>query len=712
MRIALILCLSFSSVLAQEDSLGSFELQETIISATRTKRNAFEIGRSVTVLDAQRAGVILSPGEWLTRQAGIYTLGAAQTPGSLQTLQLRGAANHQTAVVIDGIRISDPTSPDNALDLTELTLAGADRIEIVRGAHGTMFGSSAVGGLVNFISRIPERPGFHGNLQFNGGLLGNGAYDHSQHLNLSVRNNMGLFIQGDAMLRNVNGLDATLDTVRTPGAFKKLDRDGMSQADIAGKLGFRNEDWKIVSSWRTIRTDSDIDDGAYRNDENYDVRLRRSIGNWSMERSVGESTWMMGLGYSTFERRAIDDSSQVASDGSTDQSYSDSRYEGTLIQAEGQITRHGRGYEGVAGAGWTRETMTSRVSYVNTFFSFSSVSDLDTLNLQADMVHAFARGDLNGTLIADSWVKWNLGLGIRWNRHDRYGVNWTYEVNPSYRLHPTVLAYASWTTGFTAPSLYRLYAPESYYTSNITRGHRQLSPERSTAWEVGIKQKRERIEWSASLYRSVVRDFIEYVYLWDGALAIGDLGTDWMRDDYRGDTYLNVGRQTVEGLEVSATVRPIPDLSLHMNGSFLRSRLRYDPSDIDLSKTQGHHVQLFSNGEFLDADITSKKPVRKPSTANAAVQYRVHPRLQCGITGRYVGRRYDVYYNPALGPFGALDTRSMKAYATADAMASVEIREQLTADVRVHNLLDNRASEIRGYRSVGRSVLVSIRYGW
>lgn len=713
MRIWIAVCLFIPTLAAQEDSLGSFELRETVISATRTRKNPFEIGRSVTLIGSNQRGFAISTGEWLTRQTGVYTLGAGQTPGSLQTLQIRGAANHQTSVLIDGFRLADPTSPDNALDLTEITLSDLDRIEIVRGAHGTMYGSSAVGGVVHLISRIPERTGFHGNVRLHGGILGNGAYDHSQYLNLGARTEHGIFIQSDLMLRNVNGLNATIDTVRTPGAFKKLDRDGMTQSDLSGKVGFHNDEWKIVSAWRMIRTNSDIDDGAYRNDENYDVGLRRFLGQLSIEKSLGtKSDVTMTAGYSTFRRRAVDDSSQIAFDGSTDQSYSDGRYEGTSIQSEGQFTRRGRGYEGVAGVGWNRETMSSRFYYLHTAYQFSILSDLDTLDLQADVVHAFAHGDFNGTLIADHLLEWNLGLGIRWNRHDRYGVNWTYEVNPSYRLHPTTLVYASWTTGFTTPSLYRLYAPDKYYTSAITRGNIQLKPERSVTLESGVKQKLDRVEWSAAVYQSVVRNFVEYVYLWDGTLAIADLGTDWMRDDYRGDTYLNIGTQTVQGVEYSVMLRPADALTFNFSGSFLRSRLKYDPSDIDDTKTEGHHVQLYSSGEFLDEKISSKKPVRKPNTASASLLYRVNPKLQCGITSRYVGRRYDVYYNPALGPFGALDTQPMDAYVTSDAVTNVRLSDQLTADIRLHNMFDNRTSEIRGYRSLGRSLFLALRYGW
>lgn len=73
---------------------------------------------------------------------------------------MRGANSNHTVIMVDGMRLSDPSSVDNALDLGELSLTNIERIEIVRGAHSTLYGSSAIGGAVNIITKKNDRLGF------------------------------------------------------------------------------------------------------------------------------------------------------------------------------------------------------------------------------------------------------------------------------------------------------------------------------------------------------------------------------------------------------------------------------------------------------------------------------------------------------------------------------------------------------------------------
>ena len=125
------------SVAQEIDSIPTITLKQVVVTASRSEKEIFDIGRYVTVIDSEeiRNSAYDNVGELLTRQEGIYVVGANQTPGTNQSLFLRGANSNHTSVLIDGLRITDPSSPNSALDLSELSLANVERIEIVRGSH-------------------------------------------------------------------------------------------------------------------------------------------------------------------------------------------------------------------------------------------------------------------------------------------------------------------------------------------------------------------------------------------------------------------------------------------------------------------------------------------------------------------------------------------------------------------------------------------------
>lgn len=129
----------------QQDTLKTLQLKEVIVTATRTEKNVADVGRSITLItsDNVKSSIYNSVSELLSQQEGIYIVGNSQNPGMIQSIFSRGANSNQTLIMIDGVRITDPSTPNNAPDLSELSLANVEKIEIVRGSHSTLYGSSA-----------------------------------------------------------------------------------------------------------------------------------------------------------------------------------------------------------------------------------------------------------------------------------------------------------------------------------------------------------------------------------------------------------------------------------------------------------------------------------------------------------------------------------------------------------------------------------------
>ncbi|MBW3559713.1 MAG: TonB-dependent receptor, partial [Proteobacteria bacterium] len=103
--------------------------------------------------------LVQTPGVSFSRNGGI---------GSNTSLRIRGAEADQTVVVIDGVKLNDPSSPGGGFNFGNLLLGDVSRIEVLRGAQSTLWGSQAIGGVVNLVTAEPTEP-FQGSLEVEGG---------------------------------------------------------------------------------------------------------------------------------------------------------------------------------------------------------------------------------------------------------------------------------------------------------------------------------------------------------------------------------------------------------------------------------------------------------------------------------------------------------------------------------------------------------------
>ncbi|HTX17047.1 MAG TPA: TonB-dependent receptor [Bacteroidota bacterium] len=696
------------------DSTKTYPMNEVVVSATRSERAPGEIGRSVSVIPKEMiAGSIYnSVAEVLSQRQGVYVVGNGQNPGMLQSLFMRGAASNQTSVLIDEVPITDPSTPTHALDLSELALLGTDRIELVRGSHSTLYGSSAIGGVVNVLSAKEGLQGFNSDVEFTGGTFGANTSTFGENILLNYTAASGIYANAGIAADNVKGLDATVDTLTTPGAFKNRDRDDYNRRDILGKIGYKSDPLELYASYRNTTGSAGLDKGAFTDDNNDILGFRRNLFTYGGEENLG-SGWSLKLigGYSDLHRASVDDSSVVDATGTTDHAYSSDTWKGSTNTDELQANFSGRGLAAVVGGGVSTETMGLQSFYYSSAFGgYESTSNLDTLDIHTSIRDLFLHVDANGLLLDEALSALSLGAGIRFNRHSTYGDNTTLEINPSYSVRQGALLYFSYSTGFNAPSLYELYAPDVNDLSGIARGNRNLTPETSSSYEAGFKQSLNAVSYSVDYFVTVTDNLIEDVYLWDKNIGIDTLGNDYLRDDFRGDTYLNVGKQTTNGFEASFHALLSRDFSLTGNLSIVAGRLDYATSAINLQQTHGNHVQLFSNGQFVTGNVEVRGLARRPNSANLSLAWIVAPSVTLTFSGRYAGRRNDVYYDAALGPYGALGTLPIAAYTLFDLAGRWDLGEHVTLLGRLANLFDTRYSEIAGYTTEGRGIYVSLRY--
>jgi vitamin B12 transporter len=135
----------------------SIPLEGIDITASRFPEQAGKVGSAVTVLDRRQieAARAENVAELLETVPGL-TVNQAGGVGGTASVSIRGADPDQTLVLIDGIRVNDPASTGSEFDFSVFSLGNVERIEVLRGPQSGLYGSDAVGGVINIIMRKGE----------------------------------------------------------------------------------------------------------------------------------------------------------------------------------------------------------------------------------------------------------------------------------------------------------------------------------------------------------------------------------------------------------------------------------------------------------------------------------------------------------------------------------------------------------------------------
>lgn len=170
-------------------------------------------------------------------------------PGTQTSVFVRGANSNQTLVLIDGMTANDPSTPNGAVDFAHFLTENLDRIEVVRGPMSTLYGSQAIGGVINMVTKAGKGP-------INGAAF--------TELGTRLQSNSGAFVRGSEGRFNYNltvaGTYSPNDTIvparfTPPGGF--VDIDPYRNVTAASRLGFEINDNTQVT-WFSRYIDSQV----------------------------------------------------------------------------------------------------------------------------------------------------------------------------------------------------------------------------------------------------------------------------------------------------------------------------------------------------------------------------------------------------------------------------------------------------------------------
>jgi vitamin B12 transporter len=632
-------------------------------------------------------------------------VGSNQTPGTNQSLFMRGANSNQVLVLMDGVRITDPSSPNNAIDLSELSLINVERIEIIEGAHSTLYGGGAIGGVINIITKRKSSSGFHGNGSVQSGTYGNSSTTLSTSLNLNYSFQNGIYLNGSLFDQHVSGLNAAIDTMKK--RFQAPDKDGFRKTDSYIKAGYRKDNWDVFVSYKQTTQHADIDAGAFADDDNAFVDFQRGQLNYSLRYQFNAQLKLLANGSSSHSQRINQNDSSKISSTAYDGNYFRGVYDGHLNTNELQLNYQTAQTQTIVGGGVYVEQMNFNTYYYSSAFGgYSSKVNYDSIQTKATTWYGFAQTSWHG----GPQNKLGISAGARLSNHSLFGNYFTFDVNPSFALSSTSMLYASVSSGYNAPSLYQLFDPTQNFGDYTNMGNRNLKPEQSFSYEAGFKKEFNNGSYfTTAVFHTTTTNLIDFVYLWNKNTSISNL----TYADYLGDTYLNLSRQEVSGAELSGRWTATSKLSLSGNLTWLQGTISYKESDIDNSKTGGNHVQLYSNGAFITGEGSMNSLVRRPKvTAFAEIKYLLQPALAISLNYRLAGKRNDSVYDPTLGPFGALNQQGVATYNLFDAGVYYRLKPWISFTAKVENIFNVQYQEILGYNTRGRSVYVRVNFTW
>ncbi len=438
-------------------------LPEIVATASRWEEPMERVPQDMTVItraDIERKGVPFVV-DILRFQTDIQIVQSGG-PGANATMFMRGGSGSQVLVLVDGIKFNNPST--GSADLSGLLTSDVERIEIIKGAQSTLYGSEAMAGVVNIITR-----------KGTGKLKGDLSVEGGSFATIKTSGS----VSGGTERTNYRLSASWLDTDGIPTARNGSMPNGYNNKSLSARLGANPTDSSSVELNLRYGTDkTQLDNYIYgiglvdtlnylQSHETYLVAATGKIFPWEKyEQSLT-------LSYLSDDITTTDPVT----------SYNNYRTKTKAELLDWQHTVELRPLTVTGG-------LTYRYETAENVGAFDQSTNNRAVYLNAKL------GLLDDTLI--------LNAGLRDDNHSTFGNAVTYRTGALYCLKPLEMRFkANFGTGFRAPSLSDLYYPG--YSNP------ELKPEKSTGYDLGLEKELfdKKVILAATWFRQQYRNLIQ-----------------------------------------------------------------------------------------------------------------------------------------------------------------------------------------------------------
>ena len=598
--------------------------QGITVVATGTRLAIEQTGQSISVIDDRELRSIQGADltRALERLPGV-TFSRNGAPGGFTGVRVRGADAEQLLVVIDGVRTADIASPGGGFDLGNLLAGNVARMDLLRGSNSVAWGSQAIGGVLAVTTVALN------------GVAASAEYGADETIYATAAAGLKRDTYSASLAASFHDSDGI------SAAAVGSEPDGFRQYQLTGKARVELGRIALVTNGRYAEGRLDIDGfpaPLFAFADTPEFQDTREVSGRAGAEFTSDSVDLAGgFALSDTRRELFDPTFGTASNYTTKGRSERAELTGVVRLPADFRLDFGADRE------WTR---------------FSSTFDTPK----------HARQTSGHALLGYHTDTASLSGGARYDRHNRFGGEWTLGANGSVNLAGDWRARASYGEGFKTPTLFQLLSDF---------GNAGLTPERSRSFDAGVERgdRNGTTHFAVTFFRRDSRDLIDFVSCFGSTAAI----CTWRPFG----TYDNVRRARAEGFEIEGNVRPVEGLQLRAAYSYVKATNRDTGNDL---ARRPRHALSVSGDWTLD-------------------QGRVFA-TTLGADVRLVGDSFDNAGNTT-----RLDGHVLLTLRASRPLLLLDAASQRTLDLfgRVENVGDADYQTVAGYGTPGRSAHVGVR---
>ncbi|MFK7812802.1 MAG: TonB-dependent receptor plug domain-containing protein [Maribacter sp.] len=492
----------------QNDSITIQKLDEVVVSDSRFALKRENSGKTVIKISTEE--LEQSQGKSITEiintKSGFEIAGSRGRDGSVFGVFARGGRGRQVLILIDGVRVSDPSSFSSEYDLRLLSTANIESIEIIKGASSTLYGPNAATAVIRITTKKSSKRKITLNATSSAGTnqtAENQNYNLSRYTNsANINGSLGRFSYAVGGSNTyADGLSALVTNANEKDIFSKF------SADV--KLGYSiSEAFKINLYGNQTKVKNDFDESFGLTDAPYRFNSKQERVGISSVFEYAKGSFNLNAAYTKYDSESISafPSSFVANNFAFD--------------VFNKYTFNDKLYT-ILGLNYSKDEA-----------DLANKVDFEITDPYANMVY-----------VSDFGL--NLNLGARYNNHSTYGGNFVYNLNPSYvfkRDEGYFKVLASYATSYITPNLTQLFGA---FGANP-----DLEPEQDRTIEAGVEfLKNKNLRVSALYFNRKEENYITF-----DPTTFGSINAE--------------NTINAQGIELELDWRPIDKFNIDMNYTF------------------------------------------------------------------------------------------------------------------------------------------------